>query len=135
MISDCTPPTRGTQSLPVLRPPFPPCPPPSAADQAHRRPLSQERYSSRHRAADWLISTVQRLGYDGDDLLGLDPDQPGAFNFEGVEFLAECKHEEHNGRTREKWSLIEPGQQRNLFQAGPPPRRPLPPPRLWGTDR
>ncbi len=55
--------------------------------------------------ADWLISTVQHLGYDGDDLLSLDPDQPGAFNFEGTEFLAECKHEEHNGRTREKWTV------------------------------
>src|SRR5262249_2857654 len=43
--------------------------------------------------ADWLISTVQRLGFDGDNLLTLDPDQPGAHNFEGTEFLAECKHE------------------------------------------
>src|SRR5262249_46462476 len=61
--------------------------------------------------ADWLISTVQHLGYDGADLLGLEPDQPGAFNFEGTEFLAECKHEQHNGKTRAKWSVYKKAKQ------------------------
>src|SRR5262245_938841 len=45
--------------------------------------------------AEWLSSVVVDLGYDGDDLLGLDPDTPEAFNFEGVEFDASCKHEEY----------------------------------------
>jgi len=57
------------------------------------------------RATEWLISVVQHLGYDGDDLLGLDPDRPGAFNFEGREFVARCKHEEYNGQLREKWTV------------------------------
>ena len=42
---------------------------------------------------EWLIRTVQFLGYDREDVLPLDPESEGAFNFERVEFLAECKHE------------------------------------------
>jgi hypothetical protein len=53
----------------------------------------------------WLISNVQSLGYDGHDLRALDPDEPDAFNFEGKEFFASCKHDEYMGRTSEKWSL------------------------------
>lgn len=59
-------------------------------------------------SADWLIQTVQHLGYDRDDLLGLDPDSDNAFNFEGVDFIAKCKHEEYQGRQQEKWSVVLP---------------------------
>lgn len=57
---------------------------------------------------DWLVSTVRHLGYDGDNLLRLDPDEPGAFNFEGKEFYASCKHEEYKEQTRAKWSVFKP---------------------------
>jgi hypothetical protein len=57
---------------------------------------------------EWLVSTVQHLGYDGVDLLALDPDMPGACNFEGVEFFALCRHEAHQGRSREQWSVYKP---------------------------
>src|SRR5262245_32371308 len=60
------------------------------------------------KSEDWLISTVQHLGFDGDDVLGLDPDREGAFNFEGVEFFVACKHEEYQGQMREKWSVHSP---------------------------
>jgi hypothetical protein len=63
---------------------------------------------STDKASAWLARTVRGLGYDRDDLLHLDPDHEGAFNFEGVEFLVECKHEEFNGQTREKWSMYTP---------------------------
>ncbi|MBM4069183.1 MAG: hypothetical protein FJ271_09600 [Planctomycetes bacterium] len=56
----------------------------------------------------WLMSNVQSLGYDRDDLRGLDPDEPNAFNFEGKEFFASCKHDEYLGKTNEKWSLFKP---------------------------
>lgn len=56
----------------------------------------------------WLISNVQSLGYDRDDLRGLDPDEAGAFNFEGKEFFASCRPDEYKGVTREKWSLFKP---------------------------
>jgi hypothetical protein len=58
--------------------------------------------------AAWLISTVQYLGYDGDDLLGLDPNMENAFDFEGTEFLVTCKHEEYNDQVRAKWSVWRP---------------------------
>jgi hypothetical protein len=58
--------------------------------------------------AAWLISTVQYLGYDGKDLLGLDPTMPEAFDFEGTEFLVTCKHEEYNEQVRAKWSVNRP---------------------------
>jgi|ERR1043165_9407282 hypothetical protein len=60
------------------------------------------------KSEDWLISTVQSLGYDRDDLHGLDPDQENAFNFEGVEFLVQCKHKEYNGQMREEWFVYNP---------------------------
>jgi hypothetical protein len=41
------------------------------------------------KTVEWLVSTVQHLGYSGDDLLGLDPERPGAFNFEGVDLLVQ----------------------------------------------
>jgi hypothetical protein len=63
---------------------------------------------------EWLISTVQHLGYDGNDLLGLDPDWPGAHNFEGLIFLAQCKHEDYDGRAWEKWSVYRPSAQTRL---------------------
>ena len=69
-------------------------------------PEDDEETTSRN--VEWLLSTVQHLGYDGDGLLGLNPDEAGAFNFEGVEFIASCKHEEHEGRTREKWAVYRP---------------------------
>src|SRR5262249_35737813 len=59
--------------------------------------------------ATWLISTVQFLGYTGDDLLALDPSAPNAFDFEGREFLVTCKHEEYNDQIRVKWSVYRPG--------------------------
>src|SRR5690348_11828308 len=33
--------------------------------------------------AEWLISNIQALGYDRDDLLGLDPEQAKAYDFSG----------------------------------------------------
>jgi hypothetical protein len=58
--------------------------------------------------AEWLSSVVLDLGYDREDLLGLDPDTPDAFDFEGVEFFAICKHEEYNNQIREKWAMYRP---------------------------
>src|SRR5262245_56421954 len=58
--------------------------------------------------AAWLISVVQFLGYSGDDMLGLDPSMPNAFDFEGREFLVTCKHEEYNDQTRSKWAVYRP---------------------------
>ncbi len=59
--------------------------------------------------AKWLMKNVKLLGYDREeDVLGLDPDVDGSFNFEGKEFLVKCKHEEYQGQTREKWSVVNP---------------------------
>jgi hypothetical protein len=58
--------------------------------------------------AEWLIGIVQFLGYDGGDLLALDPSMPDAFDFEGTEFLVTCKHEEYNEEVRAKWSVWRP---------------------------
>ena len=60
------------------------------------------------RNAAWLSDVVLGLGYDGEDLLGLDPDLDGAHDFTGVEFLAECKHSEYQGQIRENWSVFQP---------------------------
>src|SRR2546423_1172173 len=51
--------------------------------------------------AAWLTNVVLSLGYDGEDLLGLDPDLDGAHDFTGVEFLAQCKHSEYKDQLRE----------------------------------
>jgi hypothetical protein len=59
-------------------------------------------------AASWLGDVVLSLGYEGEDLLGLDPDLDGAHDFTGVEFLAECKHGEYKGQPREDWSVYQP---------------------------
>jgi hypothetical protein len=58
--------------------------------------------------AVWLASTVLNLGYDREDLLGLDPDEPGAFNFQGIEFNASCNYREYNDREYEQWSVVRP---------------------------
>ncbi|QDV37435.1 hypothetical protein [Tautonia plasticadhaerens] len=71
----------------------------------------QRRWSltlSSEQNAKWLASNVESLGYDRQDFAGLDPEQEGAFNFEGVELLATCKHEEYQGSPREKWMLFVP---------------------------
>jgi hypothetical protein len=60
------------------------------------------------RTADWLSNVVLGLGYDGKGLSGLDPDEDDAFDFTGVEFLAECKHSEYQGQIRENWSVFQP---------------------------
>jgi hypothetical protein len=58
--------------------------------------------------AAWLVSTVQRLGYDGNDLLSLDPSMPHSFDFENREFLVVCRHEEFRDQVRAKWSVYRP---------------------------
>jgi hypothetical protein len=58
--------------------------------------------------AAWLTDVVLSLGYDGEDLLGLDPDLDGAHDFTGVEFLAQCKHSEYKDQIRENWSVFQP---------------------------
>jgi hypothetical protein len=58
----------------------------------------------------WLTGVVLGLGYNGDDLLGLDPDREGAFDFTDVKFFAECKHHSYNERTTEQWSVFQPRQ-------------------------
>jgi hypothetical protein len=60
------------------------------------------------KTAEWLIATVQSLGYDRPDLLGLDPDREDAFDFTDVEFFVTCKHEEYQGEVREKWAVFTP---------------------------
>jgi hypothetical protein len=57
----------------------------------------------------WLKDAVVRLGYDGEDMLGLDPNFDGAFNFTDVEFLATCKHSSYNERIKEEWKVLQPG--------------------------
>jgi hypothetical protein len=52
--------------------------------------------------AAWLTDVVLSFGYEGEDLLGLDPDLDGAHDFTGVEFFAECKHSDYQGRLREQ---------------------------------
>jgi hypothetical protein len=58
--------------------------------------------------AAWLVSTVQHLGYDGNDLLRLDPSMADAFDFEHSEFLVACRHEEYRDQVRAKWSVYRP---------------------------
>lgn len=53
----------------------------------------------------WLMTNVQYLGYPNDEFLELDPDVPGAFDFEGVQFFARCRHVEYEGSLREQWTL------------------------------
>ncbi len=60
------------------------------------------------KSEDWLVRTVRALGYDRDDLLGLDPDRPEAFNFEGREFTVQCRHKEYQGQVREEWTVVTP---------------------------
>src|SRR5256885_2350181 len=66
------------------------------------------------KAVDSLIRTVQSLGYDRDDLLALDPDAKDAFNFEGVEFIAQAKRKEYQGQLRIEWSVYVPTERANL---------------------
>jgi hypothetical protein len=66
------------------------------------------------KSMEWLIATVQSLGYDRDDLLGLDPEGKGAFDFTGKEFLVRAKHHEYNGQTRVDWSVIVPRERPKL---------------------
>jgi hypothetical protein len=56
----------------------------------------------------WLARVVVSLGYSGSDLLGLDPDNPGAHDFTGVEFFVACKHEEFRDESSEKWTVRVP---------------------------
>ena len=60
------------------------------------------------KAEDWLVRTVKHLGYAGDGVPGLDPDNENAHNFEDVEFIVKCKHKEYEGQTREEWSVSSP---------------------------
>jgi hypothetical protein len=55
----------------------------------------------------WLAEVVLGLGYDREDLLGLDPDLDGAVDFSGVKFLARCKHRDYQGQPREQWSVYQ----------------------------
>lgn len=55
---------------------------------------------------DWLMGNLMHLGYDRGDLLGLDPESPAAFNFEGKEFTARLKYKEHEGQSRPEWTMV-----------------------------
>lgn len=57
-------------------------------------------------AQEWLARTVKHLGYEGDDLLMLDPDEEGAHDFTGIEFDAELKHKEYKEQMREDWTVV-----------------------------
>jgi hypothetical protein len=54
---------------------------------------------------DLLIRLIQQLGYDRDDLLGLDPASGAAFDFKEKEFFAAKKPIEKGGKMQDLWSV------------------------------
>jgi hypothetical protein len=60
----------------------------------------------------WVLSDLHALGYVGDSLWGVDPDNPAGFhNFAGTQIELVCKHEnDKDGKPRERW-YVRPGEQ------------------------
>lgn len=55
---------------------------------------------------DYAVADLKRIGYDRTDFDGLDPDNPNAFDFAGIEVQVEMRVEEGpDGREREKWEF------------------------------
>jgi hypothetical protein len=54
-----------------------------------------------------VFSELRYLGYDRTTFrfVDLDPSSPTAHNFEGLEFLARCNHDEYKGKKNEKWQV------------------------------
>ena len=54
---------------------------------------------------DRVVSDLRHLGYEQDNFDGLNPLDPAAHNFEGLEFDAECFFENYQGQQKEKWQF------------------------------
>lgn len=57
----------------------------------------------------WVMQTLKFLGFSGTSFSALDPNADNAHKFAGLEVDALCKHDEYDGKTREKWSILKPG--------------------------
>jgi hypothetical protein len=53
----------------------------------------------------WVTRTLKQMGYDRQDLTGLDTSSPNFFDFTGREYDLYCTHEEYDGKDREKWAV------------------------------
>jgi len=58
---------------------------------------------------------LHQLGFDDEILDRLDHNRPDAHDFVGQEVDLVCKHEDYNGKTKERWSLK--GERRELAAA------------------
>ena len=54
---------------------------------------------------DFILETLRHLGFQGNSFAQLDPDTTGFHDFRGVECDAYCKHDEYEGKTKEKWNI------------------------------
>jgi hypothetical protein len=61
------------------------------------------------KTADFVAKNLQDLGYDRTSWADLNPDNPGHFDFTGVQFAASCTHEEYEGELKERWGLARTG--------------------------
>lgn len=57
------------------------------------------------KTSKWVLSDLQKLGYPGKTLVGLDPQTPGFHNFVGQEIEVFCAHENYKDKPRERWSV------------------------------
>lgn len=57
------------------------------------------------KTVDWIMETLRAIGFMGKSFTELDTQQPNHHSFAGVEVDAWCKHDEYDGKTREKWNI------------------------------
>jgi hypothetical protein len=54
---------------------------------------------------DFVLETLRHLGFQGTSFAQLDPSTEAFHDFKGIECDAYCKHEEYDGKTKEKWNI------------------------------
>jgi hypothetical protein len=57
------------------------------------------------KSAEYALQDLQSIGFDKTSMKYLSPETPGYHNFNGTTFIAECRHEEYNGDSQEKWQI------------------------------
>lgn len=54
---------------------------------------------------DWVIQDLEHLGYDKNGFVYIDRNHPEAHDFTGAEVTVRCKHDNYEGKTKEKWEF------------------------------
>jgi hypothetical protein len=63
---------------------------------------------------DFTLEKLKVLGFNKSSLKFLSPDVSGYVNFVGNVVPLYCKHEEYNGKMREKWSISTPREEKPI---------------------